>query len=225
MLLPVDAGVWTHAIPHVFMGLHLGTRMTVVRVASGDLWIHSPVALSPELRGEVEALGTVRHVVAPSLYHHSYAAQWQAAYPQAELYGPAALAKKRRDLRLTAPLETAREAAWASELLPVHIDGCLLDETVFVDAAARTLIGADVIENFASHPHFVTRTYLKAAGIYGQSGFSSFLRILFRDRKAGRRSIDSLLEHDFDRIVLAHGEILEAGGRAALERTYAFLGP
>jgi Domain of unknown function (DUF4336) len=51
------ADVWLAAAPLSFLGLRIGTRMTVVRLASGDLWVHSPIALTPELRAAVDALG------------------------------------------------------------------------------------------------------------------------------------------------------------------------
>lgn len=223
MMDRLDDGLWVAASPLSFLGLQIGTRMTVVRLASGDLWVHSPVAPLPEVRAAVDALGPVRHIVAPSLFHHLYAGQWQAAYPAAALHGPAALGKKRPDLRLDAPLEEARRASWASELVPHHIDGCMLDETAFVHRATRTLVGSDVTENFTTSPHWPTRLYLKAGGIYGKPGWNRLLRAVYRDRVAARRSVDALLEHDFDRIVIAHGDVIARDGKAALRETFAFL--
>lgn len=54
MLKPLVDNVWLVDGPVVRMsahGLHIPfpTRMTVVRLASGDLWLHSPVALSEAL--------------------------------------------------------------------------------------------------------------------------------------------------------------------------------
>jgi hypothetical protein len=219
----LDNGLWVAAGPLSFVGLRLGTRMTVVRLASGDLWVHSPIPPSSELRAAVDALGPVRHIVAPSLFHHLSAGHWQAIYPDAALYGPAALAKKRKDLKLTVSLEEAGGASWAAELQPLHVDGCLLDETVFVHRGARTLISADITENFTTSPHFFTRLYLKASGIHGKIGWSRLMRIVYRDRAAARRSIDSLLAHDFDRIVIAHGDVIPADGKAALRTTFEFL--
>jgi hypothetical protein len=224
MLERLDAGLWVAPAPLKFMGLHLGTRMTVVRLSGGDLWVHSPIAPTPELRAEVDALGPVRHIVAPNLYHHLFAGQWHAAYPSASLWGPAALARKRKDLKLTSTLEQVSATAWASDLVPLHIDGCMLDETVFVHRTTRTLVASDITENFATSPYWVTRTYLKMAGIHGRIGFSRLLRFVYRDRPAARRSIDALLAQDFDRIVLAHGDIIPSGGKDALQSTYGFLG-
>ena len=66
--------------------------------------------------------------------------------------------------------------------------------------------------------------YLKAAGIHGKIGWSRFLRIVYRDRAAARRSLDALLGHDFDRLVIAHGDVIARDGKAALRQTFEFLG-
>jgi hypothetical protein len=224
MLERLDDGLWVAATPQSFMGLRVGTRMTVVRLAGGDLWVHSAIEPVPELRAEVDALGPVRHVVAPSLFHHLHAGRWKSAYPEAALWGPAALARKRKDLQLTDTLEQATGAPWAAELVPVHIDGCMLDETVFVHRATRTVIASDLTENFATSPHWPTRLYLKVSGIHGKVGWGRLMRVVYRDRPAARRSVEALLASEFDRIVVAHGDVIARDGKAALRETFRFLG-
>ena len=219
----LDDNLWVAAAPLVYLGLHLGTRMTVVRLPDGALWIHSPISPTPELQAEVTALGPVRSIVAPSQFHHLHAGDWHRAFPAATLHGPAGLARKRPDLHLGARLEDAASAPWARDLTPVHIDGCMLDETVFVHGATRTLIGSDITENFTTSPHWATRLYLKAGGIHGKVGWSRLLRAVYRDRASARRSVDALLDLDFERVVLAHGDVIQAGGRSAIRETFAFL--
>src|SRR5258708_31903333 len=121
MLDRLDERLGVAAPPLSYFGLKLGTRMTIVRLAGGELWVHSPIALTPELRAAVEALGPVRYVVAPSLFHHLFAAEWLApSFPGAVLHGPRQPPRKRQDPPLTAPPEGAPPAPGAAELLPVH---------------------------------------------------------------------------------------------------------
>ncbi len=64
---PVADNIWVvdgEAIS--FYGLPFTTRMTIVRLSNGDLFIHSPIALTKALRQQVELLGTVRHLVSPN---------------------------------------------------------------------------------------------------------------------------------------------------------------
>ena len=60
------------------------TRMTVVRLNNRDLWIHSPIHLTQELKSEIEALGNVAHIVAPNKLHYVYMEEWSQAYPTAK---------------------------------------------------------------------------------------------------------------------------------------------
>lgn len=45
------------------------TRMTVVRLANGDLFLHSPVKFDNRLADELQGLGTPRHLVSPNQFH------------------------------------------------------------------------------------------------------------------------------------------------------------
>ena len=110
MLQELAKNIWTASVHHSFIGLHVGTRMTVIRLSSGKLLLHSPVALPEQLRSEIDALGPVAHIVCPNLFHHMYASEAVATYPQALLHGPVALQRKRRDLRFGATLTDSAHA-------------------------------------------------------------------------------------------------------------------
>lgn len=216
-------GVWIAHAPQRFFGWQLGTRMTVLRLGDGTLLIHSPIEIDPALRAEIETLGPVAHIVAPNLFHHLHAGDAAAAFPEAKLHGPAGLSKKRPDLRFDAELGEPGAERWPSGLEAHRVRGTLLDETVFFHEPSRTLICADLIENFGSADDWWTRVYLKAGGIHGKTGLSRMLRLAYRDKKQARRDIDRLLEWNFDRIVLAHGDPVQSDGAGALRETYRWL--
>ena len=139
------------------------------------------------------------------------------------VHAPPGMARKRPDLRIDAELSEVPHPDWAKDLKPVFISGCGLRETVFLHPRTRTLITADLIENFHGSPHWWTRAYLRAGGIYGRVGFSRLLRFLYRDRPRARASLERLFAEDFDRILLTHGEPIAHGGKEALRLTYAWL--
>ena len=87
MLTALAEDLWVYDQPLRFYGIEVGTRMTVVRLADGALWLHSPVRPTPELRAAVDAIGPVRWLVAPNRWHHLYVRNWQEAYPGAAAYG------------------------------------------------------------------------------------------------------------------------------------------
>lgn len=216
--------IWISSSPHRFVGLHIGTRMTVVRLHDGSLWLHSPVAIDAALRAEIDALGPVRHIVCPNLFHHMYAAPAAALWPDARRYGPEMLRSKRPDLRLDAALSDTPDQAWAQDLLPITIQGSLLFETVFYHAASRTLISADLVENFHSHPHPFTRWYLRIGGILGKVGWHPLLRLAYVRRAKARASLERVLALPFERLILAHGEPITQNARAQLRSGLAWLG-
>jgi hypothetical protein len=215
--------IWTVPTNHSFLGLHVGTRMTVVRLAGGELWLHSPVAMSADLRQELDDLGPVRHIVCPNLYHHVYAGEAAAAYPQAMLQGPRALRRKRKDLPFAADLSDTPHPDRLYDLAPIVIRGCLLQETVFFHQPSRTLITADLVENFESSPHWLTRMYLKVCGLEGKITWGGPYRLLYRDRQAARACIDRLLEWPFERVVIAHGDLILRDAHESIERGMAWL--
>lgn len=117
-------GLWTLRRPNSFMGLHLGMRVTIVRLPSEDLWVHSPIQLTEGLRANVDALGKVGHLVAPNNMHHMHVGPWQTAYPDAVLHAPEALKRKRKDLRIDRTLEQGAAPEWGVFLRRSSWKGC-----------------------------------------------------------------------------------------------------
>jgi Domain of unknown function (DUF4336) len=223
LLQPLVEGIWTVSAPHRWIGLHLGTRMTVVRLSTGGLLLHSPIPMATMVQAEVAALGPVAHIVCPNNYHHVYAAEAVAAFPDAMLHGPPALRRKRTDLPFAADLSEVPHADWKNDLVPLTIDGCMLHETVFFHPATKTLITCDLAENFHDSPHWPTRLYLRLAGLYGSIGWSRFLRPVYRDRTAARASVDRLLQWPFERVVISHGAIISNDARDTIRRAFEWL--
>ena len=79
MLCAIDRDLWTADGPDVrFLGLFpYPTRMAVIRLRNGDLWIWSPIALDDALAQDVAALGPGRHLVSPNKLHHLSLGAWQ----------------------------------------------------------------------------------------------------------------------------------------------------
>src|SRR5271166_3332354 len=98
MLKPFVENIWTETRRAKFWGVETGSRMTVVRLAGGGLFVHSPVALDEATRSEVDSLGEVRAVVSPSIFHHLHVPSWMAAYPKAVFSACPGLEHKRPDL-------------------------------------------------------------------------------------------------------------------------------
>jgi hypothetical protein len=223
-LTPFAEGLWLDTEPVRFLGLELTATMAVVRLADGSLLLHSPVTLTPERRAAVEALGRVAHLYAPNTYHHLALAGWAAAFPSARLHAPAGLAKKRPDLRIDRVHGASPEPAFDGFVDELPIEGFRLEECALVYRPARTLLVADLVHNIGRPSHAWTRLYTRAMGFYDRVALSRMIRAAaFSDRAAARRSVDRVLAHPFDRLVVGHGAPLVEGAPDALAAAYGWL--
>jgi hypothetical protein len=223
-LVSFAEGVWLSTAPVTFLGMRLTTTMTVLRLADGGLLLYSPVPLTPERRAAVEALGPVRHLYAPNLFHHFWIGEWATTFPAARVHGPAGLAKKQRNLRVDRTHGASPEPAFSADVDEIPIQGFRLRETVLLYRPARTLVVADLVHNVGRPTHRWTATYTRAMGFYDRVALSRIIRWTgFDDPRAARRSVDGVLLHAFDRLVVGHGQPLAADGREAVATAYAWL--
>lgn len=217
-------GVWLCRAPVKFLGMRLTSTMVVLRLGDGSLLLHSPVALTPERRAEVEALGRVAHLYAPDLFHHLRIGEWAAVFPAARVHAPRGLARKRPDLRIDRVHGASPEPAFAGVVDELPIDGCRLEETALFYRPAQTLVVADLVHNIGRPAHAWTATYSRMMGFYDRVALSRVIRwTAFNDRKAARRSIDDLLARPFDRLIVGHGAPLATGGHQAIASAYGWL--
>jgi hypothetical protein len=217
--------VWTAQAPIGIVGMPLTTTMTVVRLPDGSLLVHAPIEPTPPRRAAVQALGEVRHVYAPSCFHHLFAGGWAEAFPQARVHGPVGLAKKRKDLRIDR-VHGDPDPAFEAVFDEVPIRGFRLGETVLLHRPSRTLVVADLVHNIGRPPNLWTKVYAGSMGFYGRIAISRMLRwVAFDDRRAARQSLDDILALPFDRIVVGHGAPILDDAAAQLREAYAWLAP
>lgn len=224
-LRQLDTDIWVADRPQKFWGLEVGTRMTVMRLTDRALLLHAAVALDDELRRALDALGDVRYVVAPNRFHHLYAGDAVRAYPGAKLWIAPGLRDKRPDLVAEGVLDDDSVALpWSADVDRVFFRGRPMEnEVTFFHRASRTLVMSDLAFNFGPRAPWLTRTLTKVIGGYGELRPSRLDRFIVRDYAAARPCMEAMLGWDFDRIVIAHGEILERGGKETLRRGYHWL--
>lgn len=223
-LRPVGEDIWIADRPQRFYGLAVGARMTVMRLADESLLLHSPIALDAGVRRELDALGAVRYAVAPNRVHHLYAGKVAEAYPGTRLWIAPGLETKRPDLRYVAILGDEAPAEWRGQVDQVFFRGRPYEnEVVFCHRRSRTLIICDLAFNFGPSAALSTRILMSLIRSYGSFGPTKLDPLLIRDRSASRASLEGILALDFDRVIVAHGDVLEHGGRTALRDGYAWL--
>lgn len=223
MLRKIAEGVWEDpGDPGQTAGPGLPLRMTALRLADGGLLIHSPVPLSDEAAAALSAEGPVRFIVAPNLFHHLHLKAAAARFPDAEVLAAPGLAEKLGDLPPHRILDGALADPWGGEIRWQPILGMpRLNEVALLHQPSRTLILTDLIFNVHEAASWVSRTMLRMTGAWQKTTFTRVGRLLVKDRDAAQRSAGALLDWDFDRIIMSHGEVIEGDGRGRLSRALA----
>ena len=150
MLKQFGQEMWTADGAHIdIAGFHYSTRMAIIRLSNGHLFIWSPVTLTEALRTAVDALGDVRHIVAPNSLHHLYLPEWKSAYPGASLYAAPGLRDRRNDIVFDADLGTEPHPDWAGEIDQVQVPGNLITtEVVFFHVRSGSALFTDLLQQF-----------------------------------------------------------------------------
>ena len=206
--------IWLCAYPMRLAGTRFNARMTVIRLASGELMLHSPCNITPAMAEELSTLGPVAHIVAPGNFHHVYAATAQAAFPAAKTWICPGVERRDPDLKYDGVLGDAAPVDWAGEIDQTLVQGTrIMREVAMFHRASRTLILVDLIENFTdATPHtggalkFLFKYILR---MWNNPRPAPEYRMGWSDRKAAAESLRRILAWDFDRIVLAHGDVIE----------------
>jgi len=96
----------------------------------------------------------------------------------------------------------------------------VLNEWVFFHAASRTLILTDAAFHFDDSFPLVNQLAARVLGCYGQLSPSLFEKVALEDKAALKMSIEGVLEWNFERVIMAHGRVIEKGGKAMLRAGY-----
>jgi hypothetical protein len=228
MLTEIDRDIWIAEGPSVsFFGFPYPTRMTLVRLSDGGLWLCSPTELSDALADAVAALGPVQHLVSPNKLHHLFLGQWAQAWPEAKLWSSPGLARRRRDLSFTGELGDAAEPAWETDIDQVIFRGSFfMEEVVFFHRASRSAIVTDLVQKFDPATQRGWRGLLmRLDGLVGPEGSTPReWRLTFWNRRAARESLRKALGWNPQRLIIAHGQWVRENGREALARAFSWIG-
>jgi hypothetical protein len=231
MLEPLGQDLWFVDGGTVsFKGFDYPTRMVIVRLVDGALWLWSPIEKTKTLADAVRALGPVQHIVSPNSLHYLFLAEWQAEFPGARLWGTASTIAKCRSLRFSEPLADVAPAAWEGQIDQFYFTNSLfMNELVFFHRASRTAIIADLSQTFSEAflrdywPWWLRWIARRSKMLEGQGYPPIDYRLSFRDRASARPKIRALIGEHPDHVVVAHGEIVRSQGEAFLRGAFSWL--
>lgn len=215
-----------------FYGLPFTTRMTVVKLASGDLFIHSPIPLKSDLKKELDKLGKVKYLIAPNKIHYWYLDQFQKAYPEAITFtakGVEERAKQNgKNFKVDYILEDGKNEFFSDEIDHVVMKGNrFMEEVEFYHKASKSLILTDIFENFEaekiSWPFRILAWTGGALSPFG--GTTRDQQLLHFGRKLElKKCVEKLMLWDIEKIILAHGKCITKNAKQELDRVFNWVG-
>lgn len=228
----VADGVWiVDGGPVRAFGIPLPVRMTVIRLTSDDLLLHSPTRWTPSLQAELGRLGRIRHLVAPTFAHWKFLPEWRAACPGAAVWGAPGLARRRTvrhaGISFDRQVEAGAPPEWAGEVEAVPVPGGFgFCEAALFHRPTRTAVLADLVVNLEPEKlPWAMRLGARLTGSLAPSGSTPlYLRAILALRRAdARRAAAQLLDRAPERVIFAHGRWFQTDGTARLTAALTWL--
>ncbi len=220
---PIAENLWTLHYKLPLLGEYLGRNVTVIRLSSGDLVIHSTGPFTPEVVAAIKAVGRPAYLVEAYLAHDTFAKEGRAAFPDIPYLAPEGFSEA-----VGFPTETLHLApeAWAGELEALELAGkTKAREFVFFHRPSRTLIVTDLVFNVEDDaPLGVKVASLPLVGFQHSPGVPRPEKMQVEDEDAFGGSLDTMMSWDFDRVIVGHGEPIETGGKARLLEAFKAAG-
>jgi hypothetical protein len=188
--------------------------------------LHSMLVETPTKAILVSPVGTPaemaacegKHVilVEPSLLHHKRLAKAIQVLEPNELWGPDGFAEKLPEFK---DARVFGRDPWPHDdaLSFTVIEGApKRNEVVFFHQPSRTLYTADLAFSIMEPKGLIAPLALRAMGIYKRFAVAKMWKGWVKDKAAFQTSIDRVMAWPFERIAVAHGDIVEGNARQKL---------
>jgi hypothetical protein len=210
------------------MGAWFTTRMTVVKLSNGSIWIESPVPVSSDALEEITELGPVKYLVAATPRHVWRLDAAHMLFPEAQLWASkrTRLTLQHGDLPITGFLTDSPPPDWVDDFEQLAFMGNrYFSEVLFFHKKSHTVILDDLIMvNRKVKGKPLTNTIFRLGGVlYPNGGVARDIRITFTKRDLARQSLERLLSWDFDKLIIAHGDCIEADAKSFVEEKLRWL--
>lgn len=215
----VAENLWTMQYPLTMLGAHINRTVTLIKLRSGDLVIHSTAPFTPADVAAISALGQPAYLVEALNAHDTFAKEGQAAFPNIPYLAPQGFSEAAGVL--TQSLNPP-PAAWGDELVVIELEGKAdaMREYVMLHRPSRTLIVADLVFHVTDEAGLGQRIFAAVGLIGGQEQDTAMPRVEklgINDKAAFERSLETMVQWDFERVIVGHGDVVETGKAALVE--------
>jgi hypothetical protein len=98
-----------------------------------------------------------------------------------------------------------------------------MGEHVLFHQPSRSLVVSDLMFNVHACRGVGMELFFRCVGVWKRTAQSRFWRFLVRDRAAAATSAARVLDWDFERVVVAHGTVVEDDARARARQALAWM--
>lgn len=215
----ISENLWFLSYPLRILGIDIRRNVSVIRLPSGKLVIHSTAPFSAEDVDGIQALGEPGWLVEPMLDHDTFSEAGNQAFPDLPFLAPAGFGER-------VPFEvhplTPPPVEWLPELVVIPIEGVPgFSEHAFFHAPSGTLIVCDLLFHFPEvRSLWAKLLLLPTLGPHPAPAFSWRFKSAIKDHHAFRNSLEALLALPIQRIIPGHGEILDSDAKVRAKRVF-----
>jgi hypothetical protein len=203
--------------PFRVFGIDFKRNVTLLRLRDGRVVIHSTAPFTQEDVAVIRKFGEPAWLVEATLLHDTFAKEGRTALADLPYLAPSGFAESSGVQ--AQPLDPP-PTDWTGEIDVLKIEGTKKKEHALFHHRSRTVVVADLFFSFPPEtrgwPRFFARYIMRLPPTL--FGVSRFFRFLIEDKEAVERSVRTLLQWDFDRIVVAHWAPLETAAKPKVER-------
>jgi hypothetical protein len=229
VLKEIDSNIWVAEQPLKYLGIDVGTRMTVIRSKNDQLSIISPIKINDVIKKQLDEIGIVTNIIAPNLFHYLFASDCKNLFPSATFWADLDLKKKKPELPVDqnfdykgGKINDHIEYIFFDGFKTITLNGFSpLNEFIFYHGLSKTLILTDTAFNFDESFSFSTKLVAKLIGGYNNLSPSLLEKIATTDKHKIKNTLQKILDWDFDRIIMAHGSIIESNGKEQFIKGFA----
>ena len=213
------------------------TRMLVIRLeeetsdSRKKLFLWSPIEFSEPLANEIASLGEVSYIVSPNKIHYAFIQGWKKYFPKASTWASPGVRERASEQKIEVEFDydiLDTKLPWEEEIETIPFYGSsFMTEIVFFHKASKTLILADLIENFEADKvkSDIARTFCRWSCVLEPNG-STPLDLQFTfiwDKEKAKKPLQKILALKPERLTVAHGKCYEKVSMAYLERAFAWV--
>jgi len=216
--------IWTCDYPVQLAICRFNARMSVIRLANGQLILHSPCEIDAAMAAALSKLGPVGYIVAPGSLHHLHVANAQRHYPDAMTYICPGVERRAPGLRFDGMLGLRSPAEWTDTIDQVLIQGSrYVTEVAMLHKPTRTMLLVDAIEYFTDGTAGVSwqlKAWWRLLRMWNKPKPAPEYWLGWKDKVAAKASLEEILEWDFDKIILSHGDNILENARETARRAW-----